>query len=1315
MYNRLFNLTITRVALFVVALMAISLVALPVYNLAFAQETDTIEYPENGTGAVATFTATDPENRMIHWSLLGAGTSDGITADDYADVSQFSISANGVLSFDFRPDYENPRGLALDTRNTNTYRVVVAAADEPEGAADRVEGYRKVTVTVTDMDEGGVITLDAQQPQESRDLTATLMDDDASDAQIAAAKWKWEHSESQDGPWTVILTATGEEYTLLGVVDKYLRATATYTDGHGSDKNAQVVSAHMVRAMPAANNAAPVFPDEDTGTTGTIEVGREVDENSPPGTRVGNPVVANDAPGDTLTYTLADVEDNYRIDPATGQITVGPRTMLDADTDASDSVMVTATDPESGATSQTVTITINDVNEDPVITDGDTRVSVREDTDTTTQVGTSTYTADHEALGTACGNTTECTWSLEGPDAGDFKIGNQTGNTTFGQLTFKEDPNYEMPADSNEDNEYMVTVVVTDAGIDGQGKLTAERAVVMTVTNVDEEGTVTLSSEQPKIGIELTATLEDLDGVVADSVKWTWHAVAAVNATDANAIEMATSATYTPEMTGDLSAKASYTDGHGANKEAAGAANAVVANSANVAPEFPATETGMREVPEGTAAAVAIGVPVVAPDANDQPTTLTYTLSGTDMASFDIVRTTGQLQTKAKLDYETKNSYMVTVTAMDPDRASDSIDVTIKVTDEDEAPEIAGDDIAEDFRENGPNLEIERFRATDPEGRMVYWSLLGTGANGTPTDINPGTDSADVGQFSISANGVLSFRFSPDYEAPRGDNSSTNNTYRVVVVAADEPTGAGDGIMSGYKKVTVMVTNVDETETVTLSAERAQIGVELTATYNDLDNESPTLMWKWHLGGSEISGANNNTYNPIRSGTLRAEASYTKTDGSIKRVSKTISVRGVPAVANAVPIFPTGSGARSVDENSPPGTRVGAPVAANDAPGDTLTYTLAGDTANLFDIDQATGQITVGARTQLEVDTEDMYEVMVTATDPWGAATGAAPQDVTITINDVNEAPMITAGATRVSFLEETETTTLVGVAYTAMDVDQTDDVDWSVSGTDAGDFAISAAGALTFKEIPNYEMPADSNGDNVYMVTVVATDDGVDSNNKMTAERAVVVTVTNEDEDGTVTLSAVQPKIGIALTATLDDPDGVVADSVKWTWHSMASVVDSTAEENVIEMATSATYTPEVVGPLTVRASYTDGHGAGKSATVAGQINEVVPNLANVAPEFLATETGMREVAEGTDAGVAINDGDADPADDPVEATDANIVDGTGDTLTYTLSGTDMASFDIVRSSGQLQTKAKLDYETKNSYMVTVTATDPDGAQCVH
>ena len=81
-------------------------------------------------------------------------------------------------------------------------------------------------------------------------------------------------------------------------------------------------------------------------------------------------------------------------------------------------------------------------------------------------------------------------------------------------------------------------------------------------------------------------------------------------ATADNDIAMATSDTYTPKMAditgaaaGFLSAKASYTDGHGAVKSAVlAAANAVVVNIENVAPKFPDTETGMREVAENTLA-----------------------------------------------------------------------------------------------------------------------------------------------------------------------------------------------------------------------------------------------------------------------------------------------------------------------------------------------------------------------------------------------------------------------------------------------------------------------------------------------------------------------------------------------------------------------------------------------------------------------------------------------------------------------------------------------------------------------------------------
>ena len=47
----------------------------------------------------------------------------------------------------------------------------------------------------------------------------------------------------------------------------------------------------------------------------------------------------------------------------------------------------------------------------------------------------------------------------------------------------------------------------------------------------------------------------------------------------------------------------------------------------------------------------------------------------------------------------------------------------------------------------------------------------------------------------------------------------------------------------------------------------------------------------------------------------------------------------------------------------------------------------------------------------------------------------------------------------------------------------------WSLSGDDAEDFGISSDGMLTFNNTPDYEMPEDAGGNNVYDVTVKATD----------------------------------------------------------------------------------------------------------------------------------------------------------------------------------------------------------------------------------
>jgi hypothetical protein len=105
----------------------------------------------------------------------------------------------------------------------------------------------------------------------------------------------------------------------------------------------------------------------------------------------------------------------------------------------------------------------------------------------------------------------------------------------------------------------------------------------------------------------------------------------------------------------------------------------------NNAPAFTAGSGTTRSVAENTPAGVNIGGPVSATDADGD--ILTYSLGGTDAASFGVVSTTGQLQTRAPLDYETKNAYTVTVTVSDGD-LTDLITVGITVTDveENQAP-----------------------------------------------------------------------------------------------------------------------------------------------------------------------------------------------------------------------------------------------------------------------------------------------------------------------------------------------------------------------------------------------------------------------------------------------------------------------------------------------------------------------------------------------------------------------------------------------------------------------------------------------------
>ena len=168
-----------------------------------------------------------------------------------------------------------------------------------------------------------------------------------------------------------------------------------------------------------------------------------------------------------------------------------------------------------------------------------------------------------------------------------------------------------------------------------------------------------------------------------------------------------------------------------------------------------ANEMETRSVAENTASGENVGAAVTATNPNND--TLTYTLGGTDVASFAFVSESGQILTSSALDHEVDDTYEVTVTAQTPDGLSATVPVTITVTDVDEPPEtpdpptvvgIAADSVQVRWTapdNTGPAITDYdvRYQADGSES----WTELdhdGTGLSITVTGLEAGTYAAQV-------------------------------------------------------------------------------------------------------------------------------------------------------------------------------------------------------------------------------------------------------------------------------------------------------------------------------------------------------------------------------------------------------------------------------------------------------------------------------------------------------------------------------------------------------------------------------------------
>ena len=641
-----------------------------------------------------------------------------------------------------------------------------------------------------------------------------------------------------------------------------------------------------------------------------------------------------------------------------------------------------------------------------------------------------------------------------------------------------------------------------------------------------------------------------------------------------------------------------------------------------------------RSLVENTPTGVDVGAPVAAAESSG---TVSYTLGGTDAASFDLIDSTGQLRTKAGVTYdsETKDSYTVTVTATDAD-GSIVTTVDITVEDIDEPPEITGHTSIE-LAENRTGA-VASYRATDPEGEAVTWLPLG------------GPDSA---AFRLSASGVLTFRAPPNYE--------DQEEYDVTLRASAD---GESGVQTGTLDVTITVTDVDEPPDISFAAtggvtvnnnalavDENHDGALATFTATDPENKAG-LTYTWSLGGNDrgdfaitaagvLSFANvpdherpadaggNNVYDI----TINALDSDGKT-GSIALTVTVDPVNELPAIS--------GDAAPSVEEG---GTLLVGTYRATDPEGATIAWQpLAGNDSDKLDFNASNGRLSFKTAPDYE-DAEDsggnnVYDVTLSVS----AGGHTTTLDVAVTITNRDETGTLAFPSTRPQ--EE--------AAYTATlsDADGVVSTTWtwerSTSRT-SGWAAVS--GAVDGLTTSAYTPVAGDIG--YYLRATAAYEDGHGPNkgrevvSSSTVRAKPVVNTPPAFADTTTTRdipenAGANAAVGARVTAT--DTDS--GDTLQYELEPESDLftIDSANGQIRVKAAGSLDYDDETARSHTVTVKASDSSNAFDTIDVTITVTDV-----NEPPEAVADSA---TVGEDDSVTIDVLNNDSDPEDDVSDLT---------------------------------------------------------------
>ena len=644
-------------------------------------------------------------------------------------------------------------------------------------------------------------------------------------------------------------------------------------------------------------------------------------------------------------------------------------------------------------------------------------------------------------------------------------------------------------------------------------------------------------------------------------------------------------------------------------------------------------------VAEGHTGALADADYTTSDDDGDE---VTLTLTDAARGPFSL-SSSGTLQVTSALDYESdRTSYEVTLTATDDGEPSKSSTKQVTVT-VDNVDEVGTVTLSSSSPQVGDHLTAT---LTDPDGgiRNVSWSWQDIPRSDESDDAEPPRTTSYPYTVEASDEGRR-IEVQARYTDAHGSGKSARAITEVVQEAAESNRHAP--AIAGPEEVWVA-----EGHTGALA--------DADYTTSDDDGDEVTLT---------LTDAARGPFSLSSSGTLHVTSAldYERDDTSYE-VTLTATDDGEPSKSSTKQVTVT---VDNVDE-------VGTVTLSSSSPqvGDHLTATLSDPDGGIRNVswswqdiprsdesdDAEPPQTTSYPYTVEASDEGRRIEVRASYTDAHGSGkTARATTEVVQEAAESNRHAPAIAGPEEVS-VAEGHTGALADADYTTSDGDG-DAVTLTLTDAARGPFSLSSSGTLHVTSALDYE-----SDDTRYEVTLTATDDGEPSKS---STKQVTVTMTNQEEEGTVRLSSSQPQVGVPITARLSDPDGNV-DNVRWSWLYFSSEDGSrNGEPTVVASSDELIPSPVLVGlRLQARALYDDGQGPNKSAESvqtepvqeAAESNRYEPAIAG--PEEVS-------VAEGHTGALA--DADYTTSDDD------------GDEVTLTLSATGDGLFSL-NSSGELR-----------------------------